>query len=170
MRRGGALAMSGPFDQTVLEMGNNLLIYSTDALTQTWHIFGQARITLYAATSASSADLVAKLVKVTAAGRVDFICIGIARSWWLFGEDYEADKIQCWRFTLEPTSVVLQAGESLRLEIASSAFPLYDRNSSSEVPPQMADQWSWKRSTQQILHTAQFASALHLPIIGGKLC
>jgi uncharacterized protein len=164
---GGAHAMSGPYDQAVLEMGNNLLVYTSAPASTAVHIFGQPRVTLYAATSAASADLVAKLVLVTASGRAEFISIGIARSSWLFrASGYEADTIQRWEFTLEPTSVMIAAGESLRLEIASSAFPLYDRNPSSPVPPQLADNWNWHRSTQQIIHTAEHPSALHLPVAG----
>jgi predicted acyl esterase len=56
-------------------------------------------------------------------------------------------------------------GERVRLEIASSAFPLFDRNSSTDVPASQASHWSWRRSTQQILHTAEFKSVLHLPVI-----
>ena len=37
-----------------------------------------------------------------------------------------------WEFTLEPIAFMLAPGERLRLEIASSAFPLYDRNPSTE--------------------------------------
>ena len=165
---GGALAMSGPVDQAVLEMGNNLLVYTAPVATASMRIVGQPRVTLYAATSAASADLTAKLVRVTAGGRAEFVCIGIARSSWLFREaEYVADEVQRWEFTLEPTSVVIAPGELLRLEIASSAFPLYDRNPSTSVEPQNADNWSWRRSTQQILHTAQYPSALHLPVDGG---
>jgi putative CocE/NonD family hydrolase len=166
---GGAQAMSGPFDQSVMEMGNNLLVYTTAPAATDVPVFGQPRVTLYAATSAPCADFTAKLVRVTASGRAEFLCIGIARSSWLFREaDFVADEVRCWQFTLEPISFSLEAGESLRLEIASSAFPLYDRNSSSDVPPQLADQWSWRRSTQQIAHTADYPSALHLPIEGGS--
>jgi uncharacterized protein len=56
----------------------------------------------------------------------------------------------------------------LRIEIASSAFPLYDRNPSTSVPPQNADNWTWKRSTQQILHSVAHPSVLYLPV-GGLL-
>jgi len=35
------------------------------------------------------------------------------------------------------------------------------------VPPQEADNWSWHRSTQQILHTEEHPSALYLPVAGG---
>jgi hypothetical protein len=164
---GGPLAMSGPFDQIAMEMGNNLLVYTTAPVTESTHIFGHPRVTLYAATSAGNADLTAKLVRVTTSGRAEFVCIGIARSSWLFRETgYSEDMIQRWDFTLEPTSVLLSAGECLRLEIASSAFPLYDRNPSSDVAPGLADNWNWQRSTQQIVHSAKYPSALLLPIVG----
>ncbi len=166
---GGVQSLSGPFDQATLEMGNNLLVYTSMPATAPVHVFGQSRVTLYAATSAASADLTAKLVRVTAAGRAEFISIGIARSDWLFREaGYVEDEIQRWEFTLEPASVVIAKGESLRLEIASSAFPLYDRNPSSDVMPQDADNWNWRRSTQQILHTEEYPSALHLPVVGAS--
>ncbi len=164
---GGPLSFSGPMDQAVIEMGNNLLVYTSSPVTNALHIFGQPRVTIYAATSASFADLTAKLVRVTANGRAEFIAIGIARSSWLFPE-YKSDAVYCWQFTLEPTSIVVAPGEQLRLEIASSAFPLYDRNPSTDAAPQFADNWNWRRSTQQILHSVEFPSALHLPIAGAN--
>jgi hypothetical protein len=164
---GGPQALSGPFDQSALEMGNNLLVYTSDPVQQPTEIFGQPRIKLHAATSAAHADFIAKLVRVSANDRAEFLCIGIARSSWLFrNAEYTADKIHAWEFTLEPIAFVLVAGERLRLEIASSAFPLYDRNPSTDVPPQRADNWNWARSTQHVLHTAEFPSALYLPIKG----
>jgi len=166
---GGPQSLSGPFDQSAQEMGNNLLVYAAAPVRDSTRIFGQPSVTLYAATSAASADFTAKLVRVTVAGRAEFLCIGIARSSWLFlGGGYLPDAIQCWRFTLEPTSVVLAPGDFLRLEIASSAFPLYDRNPSTDVAPAQADNWNWQRSTQQIAHCAEYPSALHLPIAGAS--
>jgi putative CocE/NonD family hydrolase len=165
---GGPQALSGSFDQSVLEMGNNLLVYTSAPAAHEIAIFGQPRIELYAATSAANADFTAKIVRVAASGRAEFLSIGIARSSYLFREStYAPDQIHQWTFTLEPTSFVLAAGERLRLEIASSAFPLYDRNPSTSVSPQNADPWTWGRSTQQIVHTPQHPSALYLPITGG---
>ena len=148
-------------------MGNNLLVYTSEPVQQPMEVFGQPRVKLYASTSAAHADLVAKLVRVTATGRAEFLCIGIARSSWLFRESaYTADEVHAWEFTLEPIAFVLAPGESVRLEIASSAFPLYDRNPSTDVAPQLADNWNWARSTQQILHTPEHPSVLHLPVKG----
>jgi putative CocE/NonD family hydrolase len=159
--------LSGPYDQAALETGNNLLVYTSAPAVRDAEIFGQARVVLYAATSAGHADFTAKLVRVMQSGRAEFVAIGIARSSWLFrDEGYAADAIHAWGFTLEPTAFVLAEGERLRLEIASSAFPLYDRNPSTNVAPQGADNWNWGRSTQQVLHTAEHPSALFLPVTG----
>jgi putative CocE/NonD family hydrolase len=164
---GGALALSGPFDQSALEMSNNLLVYTSEPVLREAEVFGQAHVKLYAATSAAHADFTAKLVRVTTSGRAEFLCIGIARSSWLFGDaGYAADRTHAWEFTLEPTSFDLAPGDRLRLEIASSAFPLYDRNPSTAVPPQDADNWNWARSTQQVLHSVDSPSAIYLPVTG----
>jgi len=106
-------------------------------------------------------------VRVIPGGRAEFLCIGIARNTFLFCNiAYTANQIHAWEFTLEPISFVLAPGERLRLEIASSAFPLYDRNPSTPILPQDADNWNWARSTQQILHSEDFPSAIYLPITG----
>jgi uncharacterized protein len=167
MAPGGRQALGGPFDQAALEMGNNLLVYTSQPVRQPTEVFGQPRVKLFAATSAAYADLTAKLVRVGVNGRAEFICIGIARSSWLFrASGYRADEIYAWEFNLEPTAFVLVEGERIRLEIASSAFPLYDRNSSTDVAPRQADHWSWHRSTQQILHSVEHPSVLCLPVKG----
>jgi putative CocE/NonD family hydrolase len=166
---GGPQALSGPFDQATLELGNNLLVYTSEVLARDVAVLGQPRVRLFAATSAPHADFSAKLVRVTASGRAEFLCIGIARSSWLFHESvYAADEVHEWHFTLEPVSFVLAPGERLRLEIASSAFPLYDRNPSTGIPPQDANNWNWARSTQQVLHSIDHPSALFLPVSGGE--
>jgi putative CocE/NonD family hydrolase len=164
---GGPQALSGPFDQAALEMGNNLLVYTSLPVERPIEIFGHPRIKLYAATSAPHADFTAKLVRVTANDRAEFVTIGIARGSWLFRDaSYAADQVHAWEFTLEPTSFVLAPGDRLRLEIASSAFALYDRNPSTDTPPHLADNWNWARSTQQILHSPLHPSAIYLPIAG----
>ena len=167
MAPGGPQALSGAFDQAAMEMGNNLLIYTSEPVLEETEIFGQPQIKLYAATSATNGDFTAKLVRVQPDGRAEFVSIGIARSTWLFGDGaYAADLVHEWNFTLEPVAFVLAAGDRVRLEIASSAFPLYDRNPSTTVSPADADNWNWARSTQQILHSDAYPSAVYLPVKG----
>jgi len=162
---GGPAAPSGQFDQATLELGNNLLVYTTEPLALPLRVFGIPRVSLYVATSASPTDFTAKLVRVRANGTAEFICIGIARSSWLFAKSgYAADKVHHWQFDLEPTSCLFAAGDRIRLEIASSAFPLYDRNPGTAVPSCRASAWDWKRSTQIVFHTSARPSALYLPV------
>lgn len=164
---GGALALSGPADQSAMELGNNLLYFVTPPVARGVTIFGQPSVVLYAQTSATHADLTAKLARVLPSGRAEFLTIGIARSSFLFADSgYRADEVNRWEFSLEMTSFSLEAGDRLALEIAGSAFPLYDRNPSNATPPQLADVWRWERSTHQILHTDKYPSALLLPVEG----
>ncbi|MGH9679136.1 MAG: CocE/NonD family hydrolase, partial [Candidatus Acidiferrales bacterium] len=125
---GGPAALSGAFDQAALEQGKHLLVYSTEPLSDPMWIFGTPRIVLHAATSANHADFVAKLVRARHDGSVDFISMGAARSGYLFRESgYSADKVHTWNFPLDPVSCRFDRGDRIRIEIASSAFPLYDR-------------------------------------------
>jgi len=162
---GGSAAAIGQFDQAALEMGNNLLVYTTEPLKDALRIFGTPRVSLYCATSASHTDLTAKLVRVRPDGAAEFVCIGIARSCWLFGETgYTADVVHDWEFELEPTSCCFAAGDRIRLEVASCAFPLYDRNPGTEVPSSRATSWDWRHSTQIAYHSSEYSSALYLPV------
>jgi uncharacterized protein len=168
---GGPAALSGPWDQSTLELGNNLLVYTTKPLTKGVHVFGNPQVTLYCSTSAKSADFTAKLVRVTGGGRADFVCIGVARSSLLFRESsYKSDEIRCWSIDLELTSCIFAIGECIRLEIASSAFPLYDRNPSTDQKACLADGWSWCRSTQMVFHDATHPSLLRLPVGEWERC
>jgi putative CocE/NonD family hydrolase len=162
---GGPAALSGQFDQSTLELGNNLLVYTSQPLSKSLWIFGAPRISLYCATSSSHTDFTAKLVRVRPDRVAEFVCIGVARSSWLFAQSgYTADSVHHWEFDLEPTSCRFAAGDRIRLEVASSAFPLYDRNPGTDVPSCRATSWDWRRSTQIVYHSSEYPSALYLPV------
>jgi putative CocE/NonD family hydrolase len=155
----------GAVDQAGLEMGNNLLVYTGEELVEAVHVYGRPKVVVWAMTSAGNADVTAKLVRVMTSGRAEFVCMGIARSGYLFGEEYKADTAQRWEFTMEPTSCVFAVGERVRLEIAGCAFPLYDRNPSTRVKASEATRWNWGRSTHVVFHDAERPSVLELPVL-----
>jgi uncharacterized protein len=161
---GGIASLSGCHNQALLELGNNLLCYTAVPFQSRFHIFGTPQVTLHAATSAAHADLVVKLICVRPNGDADFICIGAARSGYLFKEQYEADTPHTWSFDLEPTAWVFKPGECLRIEIVGSAYPLYDRNPGTEIKPCVASSWDWQRSTHMLYHDVTRPSTIHLPI------
>jgi hypothetical protein len=161
---GGPAALAGQFDQAALELGNNVLVYSSEPLEKPLWVFGIPRVVLYCSTSQARADFTAKLVRVKPNGAAEFICIGAARSTFLFaGEECGAGKVRRWDFPLEPASCRFAKGERIRLEIAGSAFPLFDRNPGSDVPAARATSWDWRRSTQFVFHGKERPSALYLP-------
>ncbi|MFT4111709.1 CocE/NonD family hydrolase [Silvibacterium sp.] len=163
---GGPASMSGATNQAAVEMGNNVLVYTTEPLLEDVAVFGSPRLVLWCAASAESTDFTGKLVRVRVDGIADFVCIGIARSSYLFGDSYKPDAVMKWEFELEPTSCRFTSGEQIRLEIASSAFPLYDRNPGTRVQSAEATSWDWKRSTQFVFHDGERPSVLYLPLRG----
>jgi len=166
---GGLAASAGPANQAQLELGNNVLVYTSAPLDISMHVFGSPEVVLYASSSAANADLVVKLVCVRRNGEATFVSIGIARSKFLFGPSYTADTFMEWKFALEPTSCVFHAGEQVRIEVASSAYPLYDRNPGSGIAPRLADTWSWQRSTQTVYHDPAHPSAIYMPVISPQM-
>jgi putative CocE/NonD family hydrolase len=164
---GGPSGASGQFDQAGLELGNNLLVFTTAPLIEPVSVLGSPRIVLYAAASTVRTDFVVKLVRVRPNGVAEFICLGIARSTWPFRKkEFLADTVQEWDFLLEPTSCRFTSQDRIRVEIASSAFPLYDRNPGGEVPSPRATSWDWRRSTQTVFHDTSRPTALYLPTTG----
>jgi len=165
---GGPAALGGQFDQATLELGNNVLVYTTETLSEPLRVFGSPLVSLFCASSSAHTDFTAKLVRVRPNGMAEFLSMGIARSSRLFHDQgYTANKIHLWKFFLEPTSCRFESGDRIRLEIASSAFPLYDRNPGSGVPSCRATSWDWRRSTQTVYHHPACSSELGLPVCEG---
>jgi len=190
---GGITSASGPSNQVALELGNNVLTYTTAPLTEPLHIFGSAELTIHFAHSAPHTDLVAKLCDVSPNGDATFLCIGILRSQSLSLNNTvttlttnlssrperseverpasapahaqgSPDAIREWRLQLEPTSAMIAPSHRLRLELSSSAYPLYERNPNNATPARDATSWTWQRTTNTVFHDTLRPSALHLPI------
>ena len=65
----------------------------------------------------------------------------------------------------ELVSFVFAPGERIRLEIAASAFPLYDRNPGNTTPASAMTPFNWSRSTHTLHHSADLPSKIRLPVI-----
>ena len=167
---GGPDALSGPFDQSRLEQGNNVLVYTSAPLAETLLVCGEPRLRLHAATSAAPTDFCGKLLNLDSSGRASFICLGYARSTALFPPgEHRSDAVCVWDFTLDATACEFAVGDRVRLEIASSAFPLFDRHpNTSAVPSAHATSLDWRRSTQMIFHDPSRPSLLSLPVTAAR--
>ena len=75
----------------------------------------------------------------------------------------EAGKAYCYTIDLWATSNVFKAGHRVRLEISSSNFPRFDRNTNTGNI--IAQDASFKLALLTILHDAQHPSHVTLPIV-----
>ena len=75
----------------------------------------------------------------------------------------EVGKDYCYTIDLSATSNVFKAGHRVRLEISSSNFPRFDRNTNTGNI--IAQDASFKPELQTILHDAQHPSHVTLPIV-----
>ena len=77
---GADVAPVGVFDQRVVEIRNDILVYTSPPLVGELDVAGQVELVLFAATDGPSTDWTAKLVDVHPDGMALNICDGIVRS------------------------------------------------------------------------------------------
>ena len=171
--RGGQLccnpyfASSGAFDQNEIEARSDVLVYSTPTLERDVEVTGPITVTLWAATSATDTDFTAKLVDVCEDGCARNLTDGIIRARYRESMSepslVEPGRAYCYTIDLWATSNVFKAGHKIRLEISSSNFPRFDRNTNTgEV---IAADTELKPAVQTILHDAAHPSHVSLPIV-----
>lgn len=159
---GGNLVMAneypaGQFDQAATEARPDVLVYTSEPLTEDLEVTGRIRVRLHAATDAPSTDWVVRLCDVGTDGVSRNLCDGIQRIRAVPGEpsEYEID--------LWSTSNVFRAGHRIRVQVTSSNFPRWDRNLNTGEPVQTAT--TMRTAQQTIFHDAARPSHVILPII-----
>ncbi len=171
--RGGQLccnpyfASSGAFDQNEIESRSDVLVYSTPVLERDVEVTGPITVTLWAATSATDTDFTAKLVDVCEDGCARNLTDGIIRARYRESMSepslLEPGRAYCYTIDLWATSNVFKAGHKIRLEISSSNFPRFDRNTNTGGV--IAADTELKPAVQTILHDAAHPSHVSLPIV-----
>ena len=158
---------TGPCDQRPAEARQDVLVYSSDPLTDDLEVTGPIVMKLYAASSATDTDFTAKLVDVWPTGYAQNIQDGIIRARYRNSNTHpvliKPDEIYEYSIDLWATSHVFKPGHRIRIEISSSNFPHYDRNLNTGGP--LFQERDFKRATQAIFHDAALPSRIILPII-----
>ena len=177
---GGNVAMRparvGPRDQGVIEQRQDVLVYTTPALEEDVEVTGNVVLKLFASTNRKDTDFTGKLVDVHPNGYAQILLEGIIRGRYL--KTYKAENLltpgQVYEFYVDmwSTSQVFKKGHRIRLEVSSSNFPKYDRNTNTGNKFGEDTQKDLLVATQTIYHDASRASHLVLPIIpaGSKPC
>ncbi len=171
--RGGQLccnphfATSGAFDQNEIEERPDVLVYSTPVLDRDVEVTGPIMVTLWAATSATDTDFTAKLVDVCEDGCARNLTDGIIRARYRESMStpslLEPGRAYCYGIDLLATSNVFKAGHRIRLEVSSSNFPRFDRNTNTGGV--IAEDTELKPAVQTILHDSEHPSHVTLPIV-----
>ncbi|MCH8063927.1 MAG: CocE/NonD family hydrolase [Chloroflexi bacterium] len=158
---------AGAFDQRPVETRHDVLVYSTPPLDRDTEVTGPVTVTLFASTSAADTDFTGKLVDVDPSGYARNLTDGIIRARYRVprtpadfvtpGNVYEY-KIDLWA-----TSNLFKKGHQIRLEISSSNFPRFDRNTNTGA--QIGTDGDFVSALQTIFHTPQYPSHVTLPIV-----
>jgi hypothetical protein len=169
--RGGAFLPygewpAGSFDQSSIEQRKDVLVYATEPLPSGVEVTGPVKMILYAASDMKDTDFTAKLVDIYPDGKTYNLCDGIIRARYreslAHPSALEPGKVYKYEIDLWATSNYFKPGHKIGLEISSSNFPSFDRNTNcaGEGGPDCR-----KVAHQTILHNAQYPSHLILPII-----
>lgn len=171
---GGALLPSvpglvGPVDQKVVDGRPDVLCYTGPVLDEPVEVTGHVELKVFVSSSAVDTDITAKLVDVFPDGRAINLCDGVLRLRYRNdlsnpepltpGEVYEVT------VPMAVTSNVFLPGHRIRLDISSSNFPRYDRNTNTGgfIAQESLDQAVV--ATNRIMHGPEHPSRLVLPVI-----
>lgn len=166
---GGRYVGGGVRDQRTKGQRQDVLHYTSAALSQRLEITGPLQLELHASTDAVDTDFVAILCDVHPDGFVQNLAEGLVRG--RFRNDYDEPTLltphEVYRFTIELGNIshVVQAGHCLRLLVTSSDFPRWDRNTNTGERPMAAVRTQQARQT--ILHDRVHPSRLILPVAPG---
>jgi putative CocE/NonD family hydrolase len=165
----GLDAQAAPRDQAPLDDREDILVYATPPLSSPVEIIGPVELKLWASSSAVETDFTAKLIDVHPNGLAVNLSYGIMRTSYRSGYENLAPMQpgQPYEFTINlgPTGIRFGEGHRIRLDIASSDFPNFDRNHNTG-----ADFWSdaeLRTAHQKVYHDREHPSRLVLPLTPG---
>jgi putative CocE/NonD family hydrolase len=128
----GNAVQAGSMDQQKMEERRDILVYSTDPLTEGVEVSGPVEVTLFVSSNAKDTDFTVKLIDVYPDGRAYNLDETIQRVRYREGYDKEVfmEPGKTYEVKLGPlnTSNWFAPGHRIRVEISSSNFPRFDRN------------------------------------------
>lgn len=162
-------ANAGPRDQRAVESRADVLCYTSAILEHDLEVTGPLSLVLYVRSSAPDTDFTGKLVDVYPDGRALLVTDGILRLRYRNGFSSQQllspGEVQRIEIDLVATANVFRAGHRLRLEVSSSNFPRFDRNTNTGgvIAEESAADFIVAENT--VLHDGARPSHLVLPVI-----
>ncbi|MFC1532292.1 CocE/NonD family hydrolase [Thermodesulfobacteriota bacterium] len=158
--------VAGPLEQSAVEKRHDVLCYTTPELREDVEVTGPLEIHLFAATSVESTDFTAKLVDVYPDGRAHNVADGITRissAGSAENQTVKHDGVYELVIGMGYTSQLFREGHSIRIDISSSNFPLYERNMNTGNP--VGEDADGIPAMQMVFHQSEYASYIDLPVI-----
>jgi putative CocE/NonD family hydrolase len=164
------LVKTGPVDMSDIEKRKDVLVYTTSELKEDVEVTGPLHTVLYVSTSAPATDFFVRLMDVHPDGKSYPVFYTYANPYSTRGlEAVDTDsnnrKILKCEIDLPPTSNLFARGHRIRVEISSTAFPLF-RN--LNIDGDIAHATEYNVATQTIHHDKRHPSHIVLPIIPQK--
>jgi putative CocE/NonD family hydrolase len=166
---------AGAMDQRPVEPPNrsDVLVYTSDVLTEDVEIAGKVKVFLHAASNCKDTDFTAKLIDVYPDGRTMLILDSVIRA--RYRESPEHQKFmhqgQKYEFVIDlgDTCQVFKAGHRIQVDVSSSNFPIRDRNLNTGHALYIIDTNADAIvATNTIYHDARHPSYVVLPIVHPK--
>ncbi|MEU3614415.1 CocE/NonD family hydrolase [Streptomyces sp. NPDC006872] len=148
----------GPLDQAAVEAREDVLVFTTEPLTEDVEVTGRVRAVLFAATDGPSTDWVARLCDVDERGVSRGVTDGIVRVRAATPGEAAEHVVDLWS-----TSIVFRAGHRIRVQVTSSNFPRWDRNLNTGEPEESAT--TARVARQQVFHDPARPSRIVLPVV-----
>ena len=162
-------ANAGPRDQRAVEARADVLCYTSPVLERELEVTGPLRLVLYVSSSAPDTDFTGKLVDVHPDGRAIILTDGILRARYRDGfaraEPMQPGQVYRLEIDLVATANVFGAGHRIRLEVSSSNFPRFDRNTNTGGVIARESAADFQVATNRVFHDAGRSSHVILPVI-----
>jgi len=158
-------------DRREVQSRADVLVYTTEPLEKKLEAIGDVFVELYAASDARDTDFTAVVSDVQPDGRALQLgprLVGIVRARYREGMSRPPSlltpgKIEGYTIQIGTLAHAFLPGHRIRVEISSSAYPMFNPNQNTGNP--IATDTQWQTATQRIFHDAEHPSALVLPVV-----
>jgi putative CocE/NonD family hydrolase len=162
--------IGGPDDYRPIERRDDVLVYTSQPVGEDAVVCGPVRAEIHATSSAKDTDFMVKLLDVWPNGFAERLTDGMVRARFRQGMDkpelIEPGKVYVYNVDLWNTCQAFLKGHRIRVEIASSAFPKYDRNPNTGEA--LGKSTRMQTAEQKIFHDDEHSSFILLPIVPAK--
>jgi putative CocE/NonD family hydrolase len=159
----------GAADQRPVQHRDDVLCFTNGVLDEPVEVTGPVSLTLFVSSSAVDTDFTAKLVDVHPDGRAIILCDGIQRMRYRnsLSEPELIEPGEVYEITVDliATANVFLPGHQLLLEVSSSNFPRYDRNSNTGGVIATEHESDMVTAVNHVHRGPEYPSRLVLPII-----